>query len=269
MAKGLFFLAALVSFLAPGSFAREESLFARVTVYWPGEGASCACFNGARLRAGHCAVDPKKIPYGSKVYFPDGPCLAVDTGPAVVNRKAARLSGRNSRQRNALVIDRYFESKEKALAWERTHPHFMSVRVVSGRASPRSDLRPMKPEPTNTIDMAETIVAPPIAQTAPPPLAMPRPEVFLAAATVFRTPPRSRIGVPPSYHRRRFDADGTDEMSVPPPTCTIRPLKRLRAAYQQLRNIDNCRVCSVRCLQRRSYDFVKTPINGRGDGIFD
>src|SRR5919204_6034328 len=94
--------------------AREESMLARITVYWPGEGGQLACSNGARLRPGHCAVDPKKIPYGTKVYFPDGPCVAVDTGPSVVDRKAARLSGRNARERNALVIDRYFDSKEKA-----------------------------------------------------------------------------------------------------------------------------------------------------------
>jgi hypothetical protein len=29
-----------------------------------------------------------------------------------------------------LVIDRFFESREAALAWERSHPHFMTVRVV-------------------------------------------------------------------------------------------------------------------------------------------
>jgi hypothetical protein len=47
-----------------------------------------------RHRVYLCAVDPKKIPYGSKVVFPDATCVAVDTGSAVVNRKAARLSGR-------------------------------------------------------------------------------------------------------------------------------------------------------------------------------
>ncbi len=117
--------------LAPSVLAREESLLARITVYWPGEGQLRACSNGARLRSGHCAVDPKRIPYGSRVLFPDAACVAVDSGPAVVSRKAARVAGRTASQRNAIVIDRFFESKEEALSWESRHPHFMTVRVVS------------------------------------------------------------------------------------------------------------------------------------------
>jgi 3D (Asp-Asp-Asp) domain-containing protein len=116
--------------LAAPIFAAEDSLLARITVYWPGEGQVRACSNGARLRAGHCAVDPKRIPFGSQVLFPDAACIAVDSGPAVVNRKAARVTGRSTSQRNAIVIDRFFESKEAALAWERSHPHFMTVRVM-------------------------------------------------------------------------------------------------------------------------------------------
>jgi len=111
-------------------FAAEESLLARITVYWPGEGQVRACSNGARLRAGHCSVDPKRIPFGSRVLFPDAACIAVDSGPDVVNRKAARVTGRTASQRNALVIDRFFESREAALAWEGSHPHFMTVRIV-------------------------------------------------------------------------------------------------------------------------------------------
>src|SRR5262249_56213998 len=63
-------------------------------VYWRGEGSGeHASWNGARLQEGHCAVDPKKIPYGSKVVFPDATCVAADSGPGVVSRKAARLCG--------------------------------------------------------------------------------------------------------------------------------------------------------------------------------
>ena len=123
-----------VLLLVPVAFAREQSVLARVTVYWAQhQGAT-----GARLHAGHCAVDPSKIPYGSKVLFPDASCLAVDTGPAVINRKAARVLGRTTRERSALVIDRYFETKIQALAWANAHPHFMTVQVVS----PNSDAKP-------------------------------------------------------------------------------------------------------------------------------
>ena len=125
-------------------FAAEDTLLARITVYWPGEGQVRAFSNGARLRAGHCAVDPKRIPFGSRVLFPDAACLAVDSGPAVVSRKAARVTGRTALQRNAVVIDRFFESREAALAWERSHPHFMTVRVVQPES--RKDLKMSKPE---------------------------------------------------------------------------------------------------------------------------
>jgi hypothetical protein len=114
------------------AFAGEHSALARVTVYWPGEGSGAnAAWNGARLNEAHCAVNPKKIPYGSKVVFHDAECLAVDTGPDVVNRKAARLCGRNAAERNAIVIDRFFYTKEKAHAWAKANPHFMMVRVLT------------------------------------------------------------------------------------------------------------------------------------------
>jgi len=116
-------------------FAGDRVALARVTVYWPAEGSGkSAAWNGAQLRENHCAVDPKKVPYGSKVTFDDGECIAVDTGPDVVKRKAARLSGRIAAERNAIVIDRFFHTKEKALAWESSHSHFMVVRVLTADA---------------------------------------------------------------------------------------------------------------------------------------
>jgi hypothetical protein len=123
---------------AAPALAREQSLLARVTVYWAsgGEGSDAStrahkCSTGVRLRSGHCAVDPKKIPYGSKVIFPDATCLAVDTGRDVVNRKAARRSGRTATERSAIVIDRFFETKRQAMAWANANPHFMTLRVLS------------------------------------------------------------------------------------------------------------------------------------------
>jgi hypothetical protein len=53
----------------------------------------------------------------------------VDTGSAVRSRKAARRSGRTALERNALVIDRFFETKQQALGWARRNPVFMLVRV--------------------------------------------------------------------------------------------------------------------------------------------
>src|SRR6202008_4471656 len=112
--------------------AREELVLARITGYWRNEGSGqCAAWNSARLQPGHCAVDPKRIPYGSKVVFPDAECVAVDSGPDVINRKAARSCGQKAAERNAIVIDRFFGSKQKALEWAQTHPHFMTVRIVT------------------------------------------------------------------------------------------------------------------------------------------
>jgi 3D (Asp-Asp-Asp) domain-containing protein len=126
----------LAVLLTPAVVAREQSILARVTVYWASGGGGSdhwtrrhICSTGARLRAGHCAVDPRRIPYGSKVTLPDGTLLAVDTGSAVRSRKAARRSGRTALERNALVIDRFFETKQQALGWARRNPYFMHVRV--------------------------------------------------------------------------------------------------------------------------------------------
>lgn len=137
----------LVLLLTPAGFAREQSLLARVTVYWAAGGRGSdhwtrrhICSTGVRLAAGHCAVDPRRIPYGSRVTLPDATLLAVDTGSAVISRKAARRAGRTALERSALVIDRFFETKQQALNWAGRNPYFMLVRVSPPdlRTSPRS-----------------------------------------------------------------------------------------------------------------------------------
>jgi 3D (Asp-Asp-Asp) domain-containing protein len=126
-----------ILFLAPSAFARQEPVLARVTVYWASGGGGSDRWtrqhigaSGARLRAGHCAVDPRRIPYGSKVTLPDGTLIAADTGSAVRSRKAARRLGRNALERNAIVIDRFFETKQQALSWAQRNPYFMFVRIA-------------------------------------------------------------------------------------------------------------------------------------------
>jgi hypothetical protein len=128
----LFYTIIFLLSLAFSAFAREQAVLARVTGYWAcGDGASGKyASTGRRLRPGDCAVDPKRIPYGSQVVFPDGACTAVDTGSAVISRKAARSSGRTANQRNAIVVDRFFETRQKAVAWASAHPQFMTLQVV-------------------------------------------------------------------------------------------------------------------------------------------
>jgi hypothetical protein len=132
---------------ASWAYAAEQQTLARVTTYWREEGQLRASWNGARLRNGHCAVDPKKIRYGSTILLGTEELVAVDTGPAVVNRKAARISGRNEAERNAVVIDRYFETKSQAVAWEKSHSHFMKVRVLSPGAVVSKKSRPGDNDP--------------------------------------------------------------------------------------------------------------------------
>src|SRR3712207_5570364 len=123
--------------LGAAALAAERTMLARVTVYWASGGSGSdhwtrkhKAATPVRLRSGHCAVDPRRIPYGSKVILPDATLTAVDTGGHVKSRRAARI-GRSSAQRNALVVDRFFETKQQALAWAKKNPHFMKVRVVS------------------------------------------------------------------------------------------------------------------------------------------
>src|SRR5207244_7144390 len=93
----------LISRLANDVFGAANPLLARITVYWARGGRGTDRYTrqyksatGLRLQQGHCAVDPRKIPYGSRVVLPDGTSLsAVDTGSAVRDRKAARRLGRN------------------------------------------------------------------------------------------------------------------------------------------------------------------------------
>ena len=112
--------------------ASLASRLARVTVYWPEEGdfytRNRKSSTGTRLRDGHCAVDPKVIPYGSVVNVPGvGRLVAVDTGRAVLSRRAARLTGRTREQRSAIVIDVFCSTRAKARALIKRLKHFAVV----------------------------------------------------------------------------------------------------------------------------------------------
>ena len=166
-------LTAIIASPTAWAFRQPDPILARVTVYWASGGRGSdrytrhhKCATGMRLRDGHCAVDPAKIPYGSHIIFPDGTKLAaVDTGTAVRNRKAARLLGKTPSEKSAVVIDRFFETKRQALAWANTHPHFIPVRVVSPTPN-RTQAVPIALERKRTVSSPSNIVA---AQTVPGP----------------------------------------------------------------------------------------------------
>jgi 3D (Asp-Asp-Asp) domain-containing protein len=168
--KRLILLLLLGVIATANGFTRDNSLLARVTVYWARGGQDADRYTrqhksatGLRLQQGHCAVDPKKIPYGSRVVLPDGTALsAVDTGSAVQNRKAARKSGRTIHERNAIVIDKFFETKRQALAWANSNPPFVSVKVIPPGAPPMA-----KPNITNSQPIALTPAATTMTNAAP------------------------------------------------------------------------------------------------------
>jgi len=189
-------LVLIVGFLLlsrPPTFGIEQSSIVRITTYWRDEGQLRAASNGRCLRNGHCAVDPKKIPYGSKIVLGDEELVAVDTGPAVVSRKAARLSGRTAAERNAVVVDRYFETKAQALAWERSHPHFVRVRIVP-------------PESRRTENAAKRIAENEMTDQRSPPFNAKSGELIPSPQTPSTTISATAVALllPQTYHRRRF-----------------------------------------------------------------
>jgi len=194
--KRLLLTIGLLLLSGSATFGTEQPIIVRVTTYWREEGQLRAASNGSRLCNGRCAVDPKRIPYGSKIVLGNEELIAVDTGPAVVSRKAARLSGRTAAERNAIVVDRYFETKAQALAWESSRPHFLRARILPPESRRTKNMATRGAEkrmveqksPFSGAKLADSI---PSLQTAP---------------TVSATEVACLL--PPSYHRRRFGTFG-------------------------------------------------------------
>ena len=97
---------------------------ARVTYYWEHDQTS----TGKKPICGYTvAVDPKIIPYHTKIYIPKlkQKFIAQDTGPDVVNKKAAKRLGR----KDAIVIDVYCATKAIAMKRIKKNPMFMKIRI--------------------------------------------------------------------------------------------------------------------------------------------
>lgn len=118
---------------------KKQTLLARVTTYWArgsGTDRDTRNHNGSwvghgKLKEGICAVDPKKILYGSRVVYPDGSIdIAGDTGKDVKNRRAARGMGKTIEEKRALVVDKFFETKTAANNWAKTNPYFMELKII-------------------------------------------------------------------------------------------------------------------------------------------
>lgn len=177
----------LCTMSAAHGYYRDSSLLARVTVYWANGGGGSDRYTrqhksatGQRLQQGHCAVDPRKIPYGSRVVLPDGTTLnAVDTGTAVRNRKAARKAGRTADERGAIVIDKFFENKRQALMWANSNPPFVNVKVMPPNAP--------------TVTKPNITSSQPIALTQPQPTQKPTGGSLVGAASIINNTPTGGV----------------------------------------------------------------------------
>ena len=122
--------APVIAKIKPAPIAKSTTL-ARVTYYYPGEDSytnKLQTSTGVTAHVGICAVDPKKIPFYKKVYLSGiGVFRALDSGSAVVSRKAAKESAHNKAERNALVVDVYCSSAHQARIMELNNPAYVAV----------------------------------------------------------------------------------------------------------------------------------------------
>ena len=112
----------MLMLVANNAFAQTYT--ARVTYYWDG----CKTSTGAKPTINKTiAVDPKIIPYNSKVFIPKmgKTFLAQDTGSAIKSRTASRKLGKRN-----IVVDIYCKSKKEALTYIRKYPMFMEIKII-------------------------------------------------------------------------------------------------------------------------------------------
>jgi len=83
----------------------------RLTAYWVGQDPDTSRFKsstGYTLKSGRtCAVDPKIIPYGSTVVIDGKEFKAIDTGTAVIAKKASRGK--------LPVVDLFYKTERQAM----------------------------------------------------------------------------------------------------------------------------------------------------------
>jgi hypothetical protein len=138
-----------------------KGALARVTAYWTNEDyytSQHMSSTGVRLHEGHCAVDPSLIPYGSVVNIPGmGSYRAVDTGSAVVSRKAAVGAAHNASEKKALVVDLFFENRHEAEEFAAHGPSYVAVSWKKPLTAADAPLNP-RALPADGSDRAEVRV---------------------------------------------------------------------------------------------------------------
>jgi 3D (Asp-Asp-Asp) domain-containing protein len=88
-----------------------KKLKVRLTAYWIGQDPDTSKFKsstGYTLKSGRtCAVDPRIIPYGSTVIIDGKEFKAIDTGTAVIAKKASRGK--------LPVVDLFYKTERQAM----------------------------------------------------------------------------------------------------------------------------------------------------------
>lgn len=118
-----------------------QKILARVTVYWadgpgtdPWSAKNISSTQTPLVNLHHAAVDPNIIPYGSKLIlqYKGGRIAvqAVDTGGDVKNKTASKKLGKKPPEKQAPVIDLFFQKREDAMKYAETHPPFQWVEII-------------------------------------------------------------------------------------------------------------------------------------------
>ena len=113
------------------TFIPKKEIKVRITAYWAkggdtdGWSAKRQSSTGATLKPNvSVAVDPRIIPYFSRIYIPNlGFRIAHDTGTAVINKKAS--GGKYP------VIDIFFLHKRDAERFANNNPKIVKVKVYN------------------------------------------------------------------------------------------------------------------------------------------
>ena len=110
----------IILFITLFSTVKSEEVLARVTYYWGDTETSTGAKPTPKKTI---AVNPKRIPYGSKVTIPrmGVTYVAQDTGSAVVSRKAS--NGKT------LIIDVYCATKSEADRYIKIYPMYMKIKI--------------------------------------------------------------------------------------------------------------------------------------------
>jgi 3D (Asp-Asp-Asp) domain-containing protein len=102
-----------------------KKLKVRITAYWPGQDYWTSRYKsstGYTLKPGKsCAVDPRIIPYGSTVTINGREFKAIDTGSAVISKKASK--GKYP------IVDLFFNCERTAMRELAKIPRYAIVEV--------------------------------------------------------------------------------------------------------------------------------------------